>query len=227
MNAQYGFKSPSTLIKRLEENAEKLHGKKGVTEARALAQRIRSAAQQHDTQMHRCRNHRNIYGDAPARAREWIATWAACPWRRGEHQELEVIGFIPYDRWLRHPDLKDFSENLKLIDKAKKLFPEASYSFDYKGRGSAVSLDLYGVGFGLLLMQLRVSERRTANGFLSVRKRYFLTDGKEKIEVPPERIKRAAAKDPSPESTILALLPILPKEWADRINPEPIASADG
>lgn len=77
--------------------------------------------------------------------------------------------------------LKKYQKALRLVEKVKKVADwQLGASFDRKGRGSAVNLDLYGIGFDhhskkmLAIVQLREWRKATKNGFARVRKNYFL-----------------------------------------------------
>lgn len=212
------FVAPATLIARLDARAAELAGKKGAPAARALAQRITAYAVQHQRQMvvyRHTRSERSVL-----RTRQSIEDCKNASWKRGEHQEL--IGVRIPERFRTHPALRDLAAPLTLLERAKRVLPQEYGRFDHKGRGSALNIDLYGAGWGLVLVQVRKTKRQSAKGFLSVSKEYVLTDGCDTLEVPATRIKRAAAQDPSPDSPLRALKPVLPPEWAERIDADPL-----
>lgn len=155
------------------------------------------------------------------RVRQSIEDYKNSSWKRGEHQELVGV-WIP-ERFRTHPALRDLAAPLTLFERAKRAVLPQEYSrFDRKGRGSALNIDLYGIGWGLVLVQVRKTKRQSAKGFLSVQKDYILTDGCDTLDVPATRIKRAAAQDPCPDSPLRALKPVLPPEWAERIEANPL-----
>lgn len=214
------FKSPQKLIDRLNAAAAALKGKRGVVEARALAERIEKRARAHARQMITAGYTREA--DHPEWVRSQIKQLSQQQWTRGEYRYL--VGVRVPQHLRTHPALRELAAPLALRERAiaAKLLPAEYCRFDHKGRGSQVSVDLYGYGFDLLLVQVRTSERRSASGHLSVSKQYRLTDGCIVIDVPPARIKRAAAQDPAIDSPIRALKPILPPEWAARIDADPL-----
>lgn len=216
------FTRPATLLSRLDAAAATLSGKKGVIAARELATRIRAAAAQHAQQMRIARAARTP--ESIVATRRWIDAQSCQTWRRGPYEELGGVR-LP-KRFQNHPALKGLAAPLVLFERAQQtVLPTPYAKFDRKGRGSTLSLDLYGFGWGLLLVQVRTTRRETANGFLAVRKDYLLTDGCTTVDVPPHRIKRAAAQDESPDSPIRALKPVLPAEWAARIDADPLKLA--
>lgn len=216
-------KSVAELISRTTAAADALKGKRGAPEARELAERVASAARAHARSL--AQGVRARSPAHPARVREQIAVLAAQRWRRGQWGEM--VGVAVPAKYYRHPDLAALAAPLALKEQATAtgLLPVESCEFDRKGRGTAVNVDLYGYCGGLLLAQVRTSIRRTTHGHLSIRKKYLLTDGLRAVEVPPARIKRAAAQDPALDAPLRALKSVLPPEWAARIDAPPLKLA--
>lgn len=206
----------NALISRLNAAADALKGRHGVVAARALAERVADAARQHARNLRPWGRARSA--DRPERVRAEIARLATQQWARGEYGQLVGVRVPP--QWRNHPALRDLAAPITMLERATAagLLPTEFSQFDRKGRGEQVVVDLYGYGYGMVLVQVRTSSRRSANGFLSVRKEYRLTDGCASIDVPPARIKRAAAQDPAPDAPIRALKPVLPPEWAAQID---------
>lgn len=206
----------NALISRLNAAADALKGRPGVIAARALAERVANAARQHARNLRPWGSARAA--DRPERVRAEIARLAAQQWARGEYGQMVGVRVPP--QWRNHPALRELAAPLAMLERATAagLLPVEFSQFDRKGRGEQIAVDLYGFGFGLLLVQVRTSSRSSANGYLRVEKTYRLTDGCTAIEVPPTRIKRAAAQDSAIESPIRALKPVLPPEWAARID---------
>lgn len=209
----------AALIARVEAKATALAGRPGVTAARAKLARIRAAADNHNRQL--AGNPRIARPTRHAERRraeiEQLATTAT--FVRGQYGEILYSARIPHD--LRgHPSLRTLAAPAIALEHAMRagILPEEFSDFDRKGRGSCLSVDVYGYGYGLLLVQVRRTSRRSANGYLKVAKEYVLTDGCESIEVPPARIKRAAKQDATIDSPIRALKPVLPAEWQARID---------
>lgn len=210
------FKQTHALIDRVTANARALAGRPGVVAARALAERVTDAAHQHARNLRPWGGARSA--DRPARVRAEIERLSTQQWVRGEYGELGGVRVPP--QWRNHPALRDLAAPLAMLERATAagLLPTEFSQFDRKGRGEQVAVDLYGYGHNLLLVQVRTSERRYAAGYLRVVKEYRLTDGTTVIEVPPARIKRAATQDPAIDAPIRALKPVLPPEWAARID---------
>lgn len=77
--------------------------------------------------------------------------------------------------------LEKYQQAMKLVEKAKKVAGwETGASFDNKGRGTAVNLDLYAIGKDyhskkmLVIVQVREWRKESKNGFARIRKNWFL-----------------------------------------------------
>jgi len=206
----------ASLLARLTTAAEVLKGKKGAVEARALAQRVTAAAHQHMQQMRQLHDSRTV--NKPERVRAEIKWLATQKWQRGAYAEATSVS-VPR-RLRNHPALRELAAPLVMLDLAitTGLIKKEFSDFNKHGTGKKVSVNVYGYGYNLLLVQIRTSSRYTKNGYLSVKIDYMMTDGCTSIKVPHSRIKRAVAQDPALDSPIRALKPVLPTEWAARID---------
>ena len=89
--------------------------------------------------------------------------------------------------------------------------PAKFIEFDKKGRGDAVNHDLYGYDLerDLAVIQVRQASRTRANGFLNVRKSYFLVGFTETGEpfrhpVEPKVVQKASQNDGDPADVVRA-----------------------
>ncbi len=162
---------------------------------------------------------RNDYEDT---VREWQAFQTSCmvgqPVRGKKYQELilpyyepaykksrELSGFV----WLRSVIYAD-------------CLPKPEHNWDErKDIGGGVYRDLYGVDFtaGLCLMQIRFTFRQKKTHFLSIKKKYFVTDGIRAVEVPYYGIHKAARDYRTASAPLQAVAKHLPAEWAERLKP--------
>jgi hypothetical protein len=144
----------------------------------------------------------------------------AAQWQRGAYGEL----LLPWIVSETHPALAEFVEARTILHKAtdRGLLPRSYQDWDSKGRGSGVSVDLYGYTSGLVLVQVREVSRRCKGYYLSVRKTYYITDGETRIEAPKFTTRKAATADQSADATLRAARPYLAQEWQDRISDVPV-----
>ncbi|MEM2618039.1 MAG: hypothetical protein QW356_00930 [Candidatus Hadarchaeales archaeon] len=70
--------------------------------------------------------------------------------------------------------------------------------WDKAGRGRGISIDVYS----------------------SVRKEYFVTDGKNVVRIPAARLIRVAAPDAAPDSSLRVVRPLLSEEWQALLGEE-------
>lgn len=99
-----------------------------------------------------------------------LRTFETVTIRRGTYDEIITVS----------ADGKSISPEAIMNDFAEAL-PEVFAEFDRKRRGTAVNVDLYGFDFeqGVVVIQARQSFRQYRNGFLNVRKNYFLAGRNE------------------------------------------------
>lgn len=73
-----------------------------------------------------------------------------------------------------------------VMDRFRPAMPETYCEFDRKGRGDAVNVDLYGYDplQDVAVVQARHAFRQYRNGYLSIRKTYFLCGFNEITEAP-------------------------------------------
>lgn len=187
-------------------------GKRGVTAARAKLEDLRAAHS-------RMAGQTTVSPYTPPRQRSaWeiqhtrdeidrLATWQP---HRGGYGEIASTPRVP-ERLAQHPTIREIATLDAHLSAARTVLPGPYQDWDGKGRGNGVAVDLYGYADGgrVSVWQIRKSSRGSAGHYLSVSKTYRLVtigdEGPAAREVPPHKIKRAAAADPAPDSPIRAL----------------------
>lgn len=83
----------------------------------------------------------------------------------------------------------------KLINKG--VLEEEYQKWNKDGTGHGISYDLYGFSNGVVLLQERYVRRKYRNGFLNMKKTYYVTDGEniEKVSTPLKFLKKDNSMD--------------------------------
>ncbi len=119
-----------------------------------------------------------------------------------------------------HPNIKTMNEITKLIDisKKNKIWLKEYQDWDYDGTGKGLTNDIYGYCKGLLLVQERSVARQYEKSYLSMKKIYYVTDGKKYEVVKCNAMWSVLKTDSSLEGAIKAISKKLSKEWQDKLS---------
>lgn len=99
----------------------------------------------------------------------------------------------------------------------KGALPAEYADFDSKGRGECLNIDLYGFNkHGLVCVQVR--ETTITKYGSSPKKTYYVTDGREAIEVSAQKVRRAINNDPTADSALRAVRADMPAKWQRKIG---------
>lgn len=216
-------------IESLRERAEALKGKRGVVKAREVLAKVKAAHAKHLGQLSNERWRRPDYLVALRREiTERLSRMAPSDTlKRGHYGEIlrPTVDGVTVDRWHRHPTVRWYFDAIGLVRAAqdKGLLPKEFQEWDDKGRGNGLTIDLYDCLPGLALVQVREVERVYRNGYLSVLKTYYVTDGEKVVTVNKHVIRRAIkATSGALGSALRAVRKNLPVAWQDLVPDDPV-----
>lgn len=205
------------FLKRKDEQILAMEGKRGVVALRQQRDAIRNLHARHEQNL---KEHHEARDDLQIKnTRNTIERLASTKISR-DYYDAIVYPNVP-ERLATHPRLSHLawaSSAKHIIETAQdnKVLPNEYANFDRKGRGDCLNIDLYGYAEGLVLVQVR---RTTVSKYgSSPRKSYFVTDGKNAIEVSKSKIRRAAQQLKDLDAPMRAVKDELPGEWAVRLG---------